>query len=155
MKIFFRCISTSDTPKSRKLTCFSSRIAVAFMHSIEARCSVKNEDVVGAEPTGNASTTSEGSPGLLPTKVRIVGGLVVYIATEPHKAETWAVVHIIVILNIKLSPSWYHRTVLMTSQLYLRQLLSRCLKLCWLHQWHHIGFLVPGNQLAMQYQSIC
>ena len=38
---------------------FSSRLAVAFVQYIEARCSVENEDVVEAAPTGDATTTSE------------------------------------------------------------------------------------------------
>ena len=37
--------------------------------SIATRCLVENEDVVGAAPTGDASTTSELSTILLPTKV--------------------------------------------------------------------------------------
>ena len=40
--------------------CFSSRLAVAFAQSIEARCWVENvEDVVGAMPTGDTPTTSK------------------------------------------------------------------------------------------------
>ena len=35
---------------------FSSRLPVVFAQSIEARCSVDNEDVVGAAPTGDAPT---------------------------------------------------------------------------------------------------
>ena len=38
-----------------KLKCFPSRLAVVFAQSIEARCKVENEDVVGAAPTGDAS----------------------------------------------------------------------------------------------------
>ena len=53
----------------RKLKCLSSRLAVVFAQSIEARCWVENEDVVGAAPTGDAPTTSEWSTILLPTKV--------------------------------------------------------------------------------------
>ena len=33
---------------------------------------MENEDVVGAAPTGDAPTTSEGSTILLPTKVRLI-----------------------------------------------------------------------------------
>ena len=44
-----------------KLSCFSSHLAVAFVQSIEARCWVENEDVVGAAPTGDAPTISERS----------------------------------------------------------------------------------------------
>ena len=40
--------------------------------SIETRCLVENEEVVGAAPTGDAPTTSEWSTILLPTKVRII-----------------------------------------------------------------------------------
>ena len=42
-----------------ELKCFSSRLAVVFAQSNEARCYVENEDVVGAAPTGDAPTTSE------------------------------------------------------------------------------------------------
>ena len=41
---------THQTPR---LKCFSSRVAVVFAQSIEARCYVENEDVVGAAPTVN------------------------------------------------------------------------------------------------------
>ena len=39
-----------------KLKCFSSRPPVVFTQSNEARCWVKNEDVVGAAPIGDAPT---------------------------------------------------------------------------------------------------
>ena len=43
-----------------KLKCFSSQLAVVvFEQDIEAKCLVKNEDVVGVAPTGDAPTTSE------------------------------------------------------------------------------------------------
>ena len=45
---------------------------VVFAQSIEARCYVENEDVVGAVPTGAAPTTSEWSTVLLPTKVQLI-----------------------------------------------------------------------------------
>ena len=54
-----------------KLKCFLSRLIVVFAHSTEARCQVKNEDVVGAAPTGDAPTTSEWSTILLPAKVHL------------------------------------------------------------------------------------
>ena len=44
-----------------KFKCFTSHLAVAFAQSIEARCKVENEDVVGAAPTGDAPATSEWS----------------------------------------------------------------------------------------------
>ena len=43
-----------------------------FAESLEGRCQVENEDVVGAAPTGDAPTTSEWSTILLPTKVRLI-----------------------------------------------------------------------------------
>ena len=51
---------------------FSSHVAVVFVQSIEARCYVDHEDVVGAAPTGDAPTTSEWSTSLLRTKVRLI-----------------------------------------------------------------------------------
>ena len=51
---------------------FLSPLAVVFAQSIEARCQVENEDVVGAAPTGDAPTTSELSTMLLPTKVWLI-----------------------------------------------------------------------------------
>ena len=44
---------------------------IVFAQAIEARYQVENEDVVGAAPTGAASTTSEWSI-LLPTKVWLI-----------------------------------------------------------------------------------
>ena len=54
------------------LKCFSSHLVVAFLQSIEARCYVENEDVIGAAPTGDAPTTSVWSTILLPTKVWLI-----------------------------------------------------------------------------------
>ena len=51
---------------------FSSRLAVVFARSTEARCWVENEDVVEATPTGDASTTSEWSTVVLSIKVRLI-----------------------------------------------------------------------------------
>ena len=61
-------IRGTDSPK---LKCFTSRHAVVFAHSIEARCQVENADSVGAAPTGYPPTTSEWSI-LLPTKMRLI-----------------------------------------------------------------------------------
>ena len=58
--------------KSTKLKCVSSRLAVISVQYIETRCSVDNEDVIGAAPTGDALSTSEWSTILLPTKVRLI-----------------------------------------------------------------------------------
>ena len=54
------------------LKIFSYCLAAVFAESLEARCQVENEDVVGAAPTRDASTTSERSTILLPTKVRLI-----------------------------------------------------------------------------------
>ena len=45
----------------QKLKCFSSWLQVVFAQYIEAKCEVQEEDVDGAAPTGDASTTSEWS----------------------------------------------------------------------------------------------
>ena len=47
-----------------KHECVSSRLAVVFAQTAEARCSVGNEDLVGAAPTGDAPATSEWSTSL-------------------------------------------------------------------------------------------
>ena len=44
---------------------FLYRLAAFFAESLEARCQVENEDVVGAAPTGDAPTTSECSTFLI------------------------------------------------------------------------------------------
>ena len=55
-----------------KFECFLSRFTVVYAQSIEARCWVENEDVVGSAPTGDAPSTSELSTILLATKVRLM-----------------------------------------------------------------------------------
>ena len=55
-----------------KLKCFSFRHVVVFAQSIEVMWYVENGDVIGAAPTGDAPTTSEGSSILLPTKVCLI-----------------------------------------------------------------------------------
>ena len=65
----------APNPKKR----FLYHLAVVFAQSIEARCSVENEDVVGAAPTGDAPTTSEWSKILFPTKVRLILEVLRYI----------------------------------------------------------------------------
>ena len=55
-------------------------LVAIFAESLEARCLVENEDVVGAAPTGDAPTTSVGAAPttsewltiILPTKVRLI-----------------------------------------------------------------------------------
>ena len=51
--------------------CFS-RLAVVFAQSIEARCKVESEDVVGAAPTGDALTASEFLTLLLPIDLFLI-----------------------------------------------------------------------------------
>ena len=60
---------THPIPKHK---CFSSRLAVVFAQSVDVRCKVENEDLVGAAPTGDATTTYEWPTMLLPTKVRLI-----------------------------------------------------------------------------------
>ena len=59
--VYKKCqISNIRSLKSQNLyVSFSSRRAVVIAQSIEARGYVKNEDVVGATPTGDAPTTSD------------------------------------------------------------------------------------------------
>ena len=58
--------------KSQNLNVSRLVLQLSFAPSIKARCEVKNEDVVGAAPTGDAPTTSEWSTILLATKVRLI-----------------------------------------------------------------------------------
>ena len=67
IKTIYRKVS-----KIRRTKCFSSHLVVVFTQSVEVRCYVENEDVVGAAPTGDAPTTSEWSTIWLPTKVRLI-----------------------------------------------------------------------------------
>ena len=61
-----RCTRSQHFKDSRTV------LQLFFAESLEARCQVENEDVVGAAPTGDAPTTSEWSTILLPTKVRLI-----------------------------------------------------------------------------------
>ena len=63
---------TSNTRCTKSQKCFWSCFTVVFAQSIEARCWVENEDVIGGAPTGDAPTTSERSAILLPIKVRLM-----------------------------------------------------------------------------------
>ena len=61
-----------------------SRFTVVFVQSIETRCYVENEDVVGAAPTGDAPTTSKWSSAtLLPTKVQLI------LEVWPYLGQHW------------------------------------------------------------------
>ena len=55
----YRQISNTSRTKSKNLNVSRLVLKVAFAQSIEARCLVESEDVVGAAPTGDAPTTSE------------------------------------------------------------------------------------------------
>ena len=102
-----------------KLKCFLSRLAVVFAQSIEARCYVENEDVVGAAPTGDAPTTSEWSSILLPTKVRLIletwrysssmtlFDIVQEINTFRLKQNGWHVADIFKCISHEMSMFWY------------------------------------------------
>ena len=61
-----------------------------FAESLEARCQVENEDVVGAAPTGDAPTISEWSTILLPTQVRLILETLRYIhvSAQAHASDT-------------------------------------------------------------------
>ena len=58
-----------------------SRLVVVSAQSIEARCQVENEDVVGAAPTGGVPTTSELSTILSPTTVCLISEVLRYVIT--------------------------------------------------------------------------
>ena len=66
-----------------------SRLAVAFVQSIEARCWVKNEEVVGAAPIGDGPTTSESSTILLPVKVRLMLEICRYCTVVWIQINSW------------------------------------------------------------------
>ena len=63
----YRQVSNIRRTKFQHLKRFSYCLAAVLAESLEARCQVENEDVVGAAPTGDAPTTSEWSTILLPT----------------------------------------------------------------------------------------
>ena len=70
------CIATSslwyEAHQIPPLKLFFHCLTAVFTESLEARCQVENEDVVGAAPKGDAPTTSEWSTILLPTQVRLI-----------------------------------------------------------------------------------
>ena len=57
MFLFVEYPQISDIIQNKSQNLNASRLVL--VQSIEARCWVKNEDVVGAAPTGHAPTTSE------------------------------------------------------------------------------------------------
>ena len=63
---------TSNISRTKSRNLILSRLDLqlsVFAQSIEARCQVENEDIVGAAPT---PTTSEWSNILLPSEVRLI-----------------------------------------------------------------------------------
>ena len=71
------------------VTCFLFRIAVVFAQSKEAMCSVQDEDIVGAAPTGYALITSEWSTIISITKVRPT----LYVSRYIWKYRKWNEIH--------------------------------------------------------------
>ena len=69
---------------------FSYCLAAVFVESLEARCQVDNEDVVGAAPTGDAPTTSEWSTILLPTMVWLILQILRYIMRPKWLNTLWS-----------------------------------------------------------------
>ena len=67
-----RQVSNIRRTKSQHLKDYRTVLRLSWPESLEARCQVENEDVVGAAPTGDAPTTSEWSTILLPSKVRLI-----------------------------------------------------------------------------------
>ena len=63
---------TSNISHPNPIECNSSSLAVVFAQSIEAMCSVENEDVAGAAPTRDAPTTPEWLIISLPTEMRLI-----------------------------------------------------------------------------------
>ena len=63
----YRQVSNIRRIQIPTLEIFSYCLAAVFAESLEARCQVENEDVVGAAQTGDAPTTSEWLTILLPT----------------------------------------------------------------------------------------
>ena len=68
----YRQVFNIRRTKSQHLKDSRTVLQLSFGESLEARCQVENEDVVGAAPTGDAPTTSEWSTILLPTKMRLI-----------------------------------------------------------------------------------
>ena len=70
----YRQISNISRSKSQNLNtkCFLSSLAIVFTQSIEARCQVGNEGLVGAAPTGDAPATSEWSTLILTSELPLI-----------------------------------------------------------------------------------
>ena len=72
LKLQLPSIPWYKTHQIPTLNTLSYCYAASFAESLEARCQVDNEDVVGAAPTGDAPTTSQWSTIVLPPKVRLI-----------------------------------------------------------------------------------
>ena len=73
------------THRIPKPKCFSARLAVVFAQSIEDRCEIENEDVVG-----DASTASQWSTILLPMKVPLILEVWGQVSQKPRGlCNTW------------------------------------------------------------------
>ena len=72
VKMLYRQASNMSHTESQNLMFLASSCSFVFAKSIEARCLAENKDIVGAAPTGDALTTSEWSPILLTTKLRLI-----------------------------------------------------------------------------------
>ena len=97
----YRQVSNIRRSKSKNLKRFSSRLAVVCAQSIEARCWVENEDVVGAVPTGDAPTTSEWSTILLPIKARLILEVLWYFPMS-HGITGWVIRMIVFCLSASM-----------------------------------------------------
>ena len=75
----YRQTSNMNRTKSQNSNFSRLTLSIVFAQSIEARCYVETEDVVGAAPTGAAPATPEWSTILLHTKVRLILELLWYI----------------------------------------------------------------------------
>ena len=71
-QIYRQVSNIRHTKSTPTLKMFSYCLVAVFSESLEARCQVENEDVVGAAPTGDAPTTSEWSTILWLTKVCLI-----------------------------------------------------------------------------------
>ena len=69
---YYRQIANIRRTDSQNLTVSLLHLQLSSDQSIETRCQIENEDVVGAAPSGDAPTTSEWSAILLPTQVRLI-----------------------------------------------------------------------------------
>ena len=103
--LFYCQTSNIRHPKSPNLKCFSSCLVVVFAQSIQARCSVKNEDVVGAALTSDAPTTSKWSIILSPTKVWLI--LLASLVSAAPTTSKWSIILLPTKVWLILEVWWY------------------------------------------------